>query len=189
MSVASRWLIAQKVSNRVTPEVLKTLYSSMAPRIQAMVNISSGPTNYKKNFKIILNVFYQQIAKMSKCRFKYCQDSTSPILTHISELVPASKKFLLGYKYPFSTRSPLYPPCHPRTLTSCLNLWLSPRCLATQISDSTSASWNRTTASESEGKFSTTNLAPQHHASPPYTLPPFRKKKERKKKICVRSEL
>ena len=52
-------LISQKVSNMVIPEVLKTLYSSMAPRIQAMVDTSSGPTNYKKNFSIILDVFHQ----------------------------------------------------------------------------------------------------------------------------------
>ena len=55
MSVASWRLITQKVSNMVTPEVLKTLYSSIAPCIQAMVDTSNGPTNYKKNFSIILD--------------------------------------------------------------------------------------------------------------------------------------
>ena len=35
----------------------------------------SGPTNFKKHFSIILDVFYQCIAIMSKCLFKYCQDS------------------------------------------------------------------------------------------------------------------
>ena len=74
-NVSCRLVITQKVSNRVTPEVLKTLYSSMAPRIQAMVDTRSGPTNYIKDFSIILDIFHQKIAIMSKCRFKYCQDS------------------------------------------------------------------------------------------------------------------
>ena len=74
-SVAGWWLIVQKVSNRVTPEVLKTLYFSMEPRIQAMVDTSSRPTKYRKHFSIILDVFCQWIAILSKCRFKYFQDS------------------------------------------------------------------------------------------------------------------
>ena len=59
MSVAGWWLIAQKVSNRVTLEFPETFSSSMAPCIEAMVDTSSGPTNYKKHRSIILDVFDQ----------------------------------------------------------------------------------------------------------------------------------
>ena len=76
MSDTGWWLITQKISNRVSPMVLKMLYSSMAPNIQAMVDTSSGLPNYKKHLSIILDIFYQLIAKMSECWFKYSQDSS-----------------------------------------------------------------------------------------------------------------
>ena len=59
MSVASLQLIGQKIKNSITPEVLNTLYSSMAPRMQAMDDNNGGHTKYYEHFSIILNVFYQ----------------------------------------------------------------------------------------------------------------------------------